>query len=179
MIGKSTILNIIELLETYDRGTISIFGEMLPKIESHQAMMMRRKTINYLFQSFALLNDTTVFQNLMLLMHFVDIPKKEKIDKVLDAAHLLPLENAIVNTLSGGEQQRATLARAMIKPDKWILADGPTGALDANAANSSFERLQNLTRQYHKTVLVVTHSSALAQKTNRVIDVKTLLKSLC
>lgn len=178
--GKSTILNIIGLLETYDKGTISIFGEMLPKIESHKAMMMRRETINYLFQSFALLNDTTVFQNLMLSLHFVNMPKKdkiEKIDKVLDAVHLLPLKNAIVNTLSGGEQQRVALARTMLKPGKLILADEPTGSLDANAANISFELLQSLTGQLHKTVIVVTHSSELAHKTNRVIDFKTLLKA--
>lgn len=178
--GKSTILNIIGLLETYDKGTISIFGEILPKIESHKAMMMRRETINYLFQSFALLNDTTVLQNLLLSMHFVNLSKNEKMEKVnqvLDAVHLLPLKDAIVNTLSGGEQQRVALARTMLKPGKLILADEPTGSLDANAANVSFALLQNLTNQYHKTVIVVTHSSELAHKTNRVIDLKALLNA--
>lgn len=179
--GKSTILNIIGLLETADSGTISIFEKKLPKIEGRKAMIMRRETINYLFQSFALLNDTSVFENLLLSMHFVDSPKKskiEKIDQILDAVHLLPLKNALVNTLSGGEQQRTALARTMLKPGKLILADEPTGSLDASAANISFSLLQNLTRQYHKTVIMVTHSPELAKKANRIINLDILLKSL-
>lgn len=179
--GKSTILNMIGLLETHDSGTIHIFDKEIPKIESRRAMLMRRKTINYLFQSFALINDMTVLQNLLLAMHFVDIPPKsktKKIDEILNAVNLLPLKNAIVNTLSGGEQQRTALARTMLKPGRLILADEPTGSLDANAANISFSLLQDLSSQYHKTVIVVTHSPELAQKASRIINLNILLEPM-
>lgn len=174
--GKSTILNMIGLLETCDSGAIRIFGDKLPKIESHKATTMRRDTINYLFQSFALISDMTVTQNLLLAMHFLNISTKEKlarIDKVLDEVHLLHLKDENVNTLSGGEQQRTALARTMLKPGKLILADEPTGSLDAQAAEITFALIQELCKRYQKTVIMVTHSLELARKADRVIDLTT------
>ena len=171
--GKSTILNMIGVLETCDSGGISIFGETLPKIESQKATKMRRDTINYLFQSFALINDMTVIQNLLLAMHFLNISTKKKlarIDKVLDEVHLSPLKDATLNTLSGGEQQRTALARTMLKPGKLILADEPTGSLDASAAEISFALIQELCKRHQKTVIMVTHSLELARRADRVID---------
>lgn len=174
--GKSTILNMIGLLETCDSGGIHIFGEKLPRIESHKATKMRRDTINYLFQSFALINDMTVSQNLLLAMHFLNISTKKKlarINKVLDEVDLLHLKNAKVNTLSGGEQQRTALARTILKPGKLILADEPTGSLDARAAEISFALIQELCKHYQKTVIMVTHSLDLARRADRVIDLMT------
>lgn len=171
--GKSTILNMIGVLETYDSGEICIFGKKLPGINGHRATLVRRATINYLFQSFALITDMTVLQNLLLSMNFLNIDNRKKlvrIDSVLEAVNLLPLKNAMVNTLSGGEQQRVALARTMLKPGKLILADEPTGALDSHAAEVSFSLIQNLSKQYKKTVIMVTHSLELAQRTDRIID---------
>ncbi|HCC03017.1 MAG TPA: ABC transporter [Ruminococcaceae bacterium] len=171
--GKSTILNMIGVLETVDQGEIRIFGKILPPIDSHRATLMRRDTINYLFQSFALINDMTVCQNLLLSMHFLsrsDKDKMESIDQMLNAVHLLPLKNATVNTLSGGEQQRVALARTMLKPGKLILADEPTGSLDAHSADISFSLIQSLCKKYGKTVIMVTHSPELAQRADRIID---------
>lgn len=173
--GKSTILNMIGLLETYDSGEIRIFGKKLPKIESGSATVMRRNKINYLFQTFALINDMTVFQNLFLAMQFTNKSKKEKIekiDRVLADVHLLPLKNAVVHTLSGGEQQRTALARTLLKPGNLILADEPTGSLDIQAAEISFSLIQNLCRTYQRTVIMVTHNMELAQRTDRMIDMR-------
>lgn len=173
--GKSTLLNMIGVLETLDGGDIRIFGKRLPAINSHQATLMRRYMINYLFQSFALVNDLTVGQNLLLSMHFQKIGPKEKLyrmENILDAVHLLSLKDAPVNTLSGGEQQRTALARTLLKPGKLILADEPTGSLDAHAADISFGLLQNLCRQYHKTVIMVTHSGELAGRADRIIELR-------
>ncbi len=173
--GKSTILNMIGLLEKHDGGTIRIFERDIPKIESRGAMMMRRKTINYLFQSFALITDMTITQNLLISLRFVNISQKiklENIDKMLAAVNLLPLKNAMINTLSGGEQQRAALARTMLKPGKLILADEPTGSLDEIAANAAFSLIQNLSAQLSKTVILVTHSPEIARRANRIIDLK-------
>lgn len=171
--GKSTILNMIGVLETVDQGEIRIFGKKLPPINSHRATLLRRSTINYLFQSFALINDMTVCQNLLLSMHFLNGSGKDKmasVDQMLDAVHLLPLKNATVNTLSGGEQQRVALARTTLKPGKLILADEPTGSLDAHSADVSFSLIQSLCKEYGKTVIMVTHSPELAQRANRIID---------
>lgn len=171
--GKSTILNMIGVLETYERGEIRVFGNILPNIEGRRATLVRRNTINYLFQSFALITDMTILQNLLMAMQFLNISNHEKIasiDRILEAVNLLPLKNAIVNTLSGGEQQRVALARTMLKPGKLILADEPTGSLDSHAAEVSFSLIQNLCKQHTKTVIMVTHNLELAQRTDRIID---------
>lgn len=116
--------------------------------------------INYLFQSYALINDMTVYQNLFLSMRFLNIRQKEKearIHRTLQTVGLSRLENAMVNTLSGGEQQRVALVRTMLKPGRLILADEPTGVLDAKAAELSFSLIKGLCRKYHKAVIMVTH----------------------
>lgn len=171
--GKSTILNMIGVMETVDQGEIRIFGKKVPNINSHHATLMRRNTINYLFQSFALISDMSVCQNLILSMHFMNMSDKDKmesVDKMLDAVHLLPLKNATVNTLSGGEQQRVALARTMLKPGKLILADEPTGSLDEHSADISFSLIQSLCKEYNKTVIMVTHNLELAHRADRIID---------
>ena len=171
--GKSTLLNMIGTLESVDRGDIWIYGKRLPEINSRKATSLRRNMINYLFQSYALINDMTVYQNLSLSMRFLNIRQKEKearIHRILQTVGLSRLENAMVNTLSGGEQQRVALARTMLKPGRLILADEPTGALDAMAAERSFSLIKGLCQKYHKTVIMVTHSLDLAQRTDRVVD---------
>ena len=171
--GKSTLLNMIGTLEPIDKGDIRIYGKKLPGINSRKATLLRRNTINYLFQSFALISDMTVFQNLLLSMRFLNIKEKEKearIHSVLKLVSLSHLESSMVNTLSGGEQQRVALARTILKPGKIILADEPTGALDVKAAELSFSLIKSLCKKYHKTVIMVTHSLDLAQRADRVID---------
>lgn len=130
--GKSTLLNMIGTLESVDSGDIWIYGKKLPGINCRKATLLRRNTINYLFQSYALINDMTVYQNLLLSMQFLNIRQKEKdarIQHILQTVGLSRLENAMVNTLSGGEQQRVALARTILKPGKLILADEPTGSV--------------------------------------------------
>jgi len=171
--GKSTLLNMIGTLESVDKGDIWIYGKKLPGINSRKATSLRRNMINYLFQSYVLINDMTVYQNVLLSMRFLNIRQKEKdarIRHILQTVGLSRLENAMVNTLSGGEQQRVALARTMLKPGRLILADEPTSALDAMAAERSFSLIKGLCQKYHKTVIMVTHSLDLAQRTDRVID---------
>ena len=175
--GKSTLLNMIGALETYDKGKIMIYGKRMPKIESREATYLRRNTINYLFQSSALIAEMTVSQNLYLAMNFVDCSRREKlgqIEEVLQKVNLLPLKDAKVNTLSGGEQQRVALARTLVKPGDLVLADEPTGALDSVSADNSFELLRNLSGKYNKTVIMVTHSTIMAERAERIIDMEEL-----
>ena len=173
--GKSTLLNMIGLLEDLSNGKIRIFGKEIPKINSRKATMLRRNTVNYLFQSSALVGDMTVYQNLMLAMHFVRISQKEKeirINRMLHEGDLSKMRNAVVNTMSGGEQQRVALAGTLLKPGKLILADEPTGALDEKSAEKVFLLLRDLCVQYKKTVIMVTHNMELAQQTDQVVNLR-------
>ena len=173
--GKSTLLNMIGLLEDLSNGKIRIFGKEIPKINSRKATMLRRNTVNYLFQSSALVGDMTVYQNLMLAMHFVRISQKEKeirINRMLHEGDLSKMRNAVVNTMSGGEQQRVALAGTLLKPGKLILADEPTGALDEKSAERVFLLLRALYVQYKKTVIMVTHNMELAQQTDQVVNLR-------
>ena len=171
--GKSTLLNMIGLLEDFSNGKVRIFGKEIPRINSRKATMLRRNTVNYLFQSSALVGDMTVYQNLMLAMHFVRISQKEKeirINRMLHEVGLPKMKSAVVNTMSGGEQQRVALARTLLKPGKLILADEPTGALDEKSAEKVFLLLRDLCVQYKKTVIMVTHNMELARKADRVVN---------
>ncbi|MDN6968103.1 ABC transporter ATP-binding protein [Oenococcus sp. UCMA 17063] len=171
--GKSTLLNMIGLLETVDGGSIILQQKKLPKINSRKATLIRRNTINYLFQSFALINDISVKSNLMLSMRFSDLSIKEKVERIEDVLtkiDLAKLAETTVNSLSGGEQQRVALARAILKPGQLILADEPTGALDNRHANDAFNLIKKLRDDYNKTVIMVTHNLDLAKKSDRVIE---------
>lgn len=172
--GKSTLLNMIGLLESNDSGIIKINGKEIPKIESKASTLLRRDTINYLFQSFALISDMTIYDNLLIAMYFLNIPKTEKdkrIDEILKKINLQELKNENVNTLSGGEQQRVALARTLLKPGDIILADEPTGSLDFKSSEIVFDLIKDLSKQYKKTVLMVTHNNDLANKTDRIINI--------
>lgn len=171
--GKSTILNMIGMLEKVDSGEIKINGKKLPSINSSLAMKLRRDNINYLFQSFALINDIKVVDNLLIAMEFLDISKKEKIhliDNVLNELDIFDLKNKIVNTLSGGEQQRVAIARCILKPGNLILADEPTGSLDPMMSEKVFSLIKNLRDKYGKTIIIVTHDMNLANKTDKIIN---------
>lgn len=163
----------IGLLEAKDTGKIKIKGKEIPKIESKEATILRRNTINYLFQSFALINDMTIYQNLLLAMKFLNTTDKEKDKKIIEILKKVKLEelkDEKVNTLSGGEQQRVALARTILKPGDIILADEPTGSLDSVSAEIVFNLIKDLSKQYRKTVLMVTHSKDLANQADRIIN---------
>ena len=171
--GKSTLLNIIGLLETLDSGIISLEGRAYPSINSKKATLMRRTEINYLFQSFALINDWKVSKNLLLALQYTKLSKQEQ-ERLIGAA----LENygigekfdAVVNELSGGEKQRVAIARAMIKPGNLILADEPTGSLDKAMATIVIDSLLDSVHANHKTLLMVTHDMGIAQRCDRIIE---------
>ena len=171
--GKSTLLNIIGLLETLDSGTINLEGRAYPSINSKKATLMRRTEINYLFQSFALINDWKVSKNLLLALQYTKLPKQEQerlIRTALENYGIGEKFDAVVNELSGGEKQRVAIARAMIKPGNLILADEPTGSLDKAMATIVIDSLLDSVRANHKTLLMVTHDMGIAQRCDRIIE---------
>ncbi|MBP2058809.1 putative ABC transport system ATP-binding protein [Lactobacillus colini] len=175
--GKSTLLNILGLLETADQGKILLFNKELPPINSKQATLLRRNVINYLFQSFALITNKTVKDNLLLAMHFIknsNANKEHLISNVLNELDISHLINEQISSLSGGEQQRVALARAILKPGNLVLADEPTGALDEQRAQLAFKQIEKLRSQYGKTILMVTHNLQQARQCDRIINLADL-----
>ena len=171
--GKSTLLNIIGLLETLDSGAISLEGRAYPSINSKKATFMRRTEINYLFQSFALINDWKVSKNLLLALQYTKLSKQEQerlIKTALENYGIGEKFDAVVNELSGGEKQRVAIARAMIKPGNLILADEPTGSLDKDMATIVINSLLDSVHANHKTLLMVTHDMGIAQRCDRIIE---------
>ena len=171
--GKSTLLNIIGLLETLDSGAISLEGRAYPSINSKKATLMRRTEINYLFQSFALINDWKVSKNLSLALQYTKLSKQEQerlIRATLESYGIGEKFDAVVNELSGGEKQRVAIARAMIKPGNLILADEPTGSLDKAMATIVIDSLLDSVHANHKTLLMVTHDMGIAQRCDRIIE---------
>ena len=171
--GKSTLLNIIGLLETLDSGAISLEGRAYPSINSKKATLMRRTEINYLFQSFALINDWKVSKNLLLALQYTKLSKQEQerlIRTALENYGIGEKFDAVVNELSGGEKQRVAIARAMIKPGNLILADEPTGSLDKVMATIVIDSLLDSVHANHKTLLMVTHDMGIAQRCDRIIE---------
>ena len=171
--GKSTLLNIIGLLETLDSGTINLEGKTYPSINSKKATLMRRTEINYLFQSFALINDWKVSKNLLLALQYTKLSKQEQerlIRTALENYGIGEKFDAVVNELSGGEKQRVAIARAMIKPGNLILADEPTGSLDKAMATIVIDSLLDSVHENHKTLLMVTHDMGIAQRCDRIIE---------
>lgn len=172
--GKSTILNMIGLLETYDGGEILLKEKRLPDLNSKEATLLRRNEINYLFQTNALISEKIVRENLMLAMEYVDIKDEEKFEKiseVLDRLDILDIIDQKANTISGGEAQRVALARCILKPGDLILADEPTGSLDPKMSDKVFSLLLGLRNDYNKTILVVTHDMDMAKKCDRIIRI--------
>ena len=171
--GKSTLLNIIGLLETLDSGAISLEGRAYPSINSKKATLMRRTEINYLFQSFALINDWKVSKNLLLALQYTKLSKQEQerlIRTALENYGIGEKFDAVVNELSGGEKQRVAIARAMIKPGNLLLADEPTGSLDKAMATIVIDSLLDSVHANHKTLLMVTHDMGIAQRCDRIIE---------
>ena len=173
--GKSTLLNMIGLLENIDSGKILINGKILPKVNSRSAVNYRKNVINYLFQSNALIPTSSVKDNLMLAMTFTNFSKEEKEKKIKETLRFVGLENRLdskVNELSGGEQQRIAIVRAILKPGDIILADEPTGSLDPYMAQKSFDLIRSLRDQFGKTILIVTHNLDHAKQCDRIVSLK-------
>ena len=172
--GKSTLLNIIGLIEGFDQGTYDFMGHINTKPNSRTAQRIIRSDISYLFQNFALIEDQTVAQNLLLALKYVHKAKDEKkkiIKSALANVGLKTYLNRKVYELSGGQQQRVAVARAIIKPSKIILADEPTGSLDVQNRDEIFNLLTELNKK-GKTIVIVTHDVELANRCKRVVELQ-------
>lgn len=169
--GKSTILNLIGLLDRHDRGRVSLFGTPAPGVGSRQARRLLRTRIGYLFQNYALIDNETVEANLQVAQRFAQRGGSSDRQAVLDRLGLAGSGERPVYTLSGGEQQRVAIARLMLKPCDLILADEPTGSLDAANRDEVLALLTEL-NSAGTTMVVVTHDPLVADRCNRTIELR-------
>lgn len=170
--GKSTLLNMIGLLDSDYTGTILIDKNDIAKMNEKKKSVYIRNNINYLFQNYALIDNETVEENLLLALTYHKIKKTEKIDKINNALKSVGLEsynNKKVYTLSGGEQQRIALARVILKKGNIILADEPTGNLDDNNSKIVMDILKQLQKE-GKTIVIVTHNQKIADQCDEVLS---------
>lgn len=173
--GKTTLLNILGLLDSPTSGTLYLRDQVYPNINSKEATLWRRSTINYIFQSFALIDSWTVEDNLLLALNYTKLKKKERLERariILNHFSIAEKMNHKVLELSGGEKQRVAIARAILKPGNLILADEPTGSLDGAMAHKVMDLLIYATKQTGKTLVVVTHDMAMTKKCDRILHIK-------
>ncbi len=169
--GKTTILNIMGLLEKPDSGTVKLFDEQSPRIGSIGANKLLRKRFSYLFQNCALIDDDTVDYNLEIPLTYSKKTKKEKQGLKMAALDKVGLNISLkqkIYELSGGEQQRVAIARILLKPCDLILADEPTGSLDIDNRNEIMRILKKLNND-GKTIIIVSHDQYIAEACDRTI----------
>ena len=168
--GKSTLLNLLGGLDNVTSGDILIDGENITKFSDTELTRFRSKKIGFIFQFYNLIPNLTACENVEILNDTVDgnIDGREILSKVMLNKHA----DKFPSELSGGEQQRVSIARAIAKKPKMLLCDEPTGALDSNTGKTIIELLVDLCKKENTTVIIVTHNSEFAKVANKVIHVK-------
>lgn len=168
--GKTTILNMLGGMDTCDEGSIIVDGRDIAKFNKKQMTAYRRYDIGFVFQFYNLVNNLTAKENVELASQIC----KHALDpeSVMKSVGLEDRMNNFPSQLSGGEQQRVSIARALAKQPKLLLCDEPTGALDYNTGKSILKLLQDQCRENGMTVIVITHNQAITPMADRVITIK-------
>lgn len=168
--GKSTILNMIGALDTPTSGEIIIDNKDISLLNKNEAADFRASTIGFVFQFYNLISTLTVLENVKLVK---EVSKNAlECESVLDSLGLGKHKNKFIQELSGGEQQRVSIARAIAKNPKILLCDEPTGALDSKTGVLVLETLKKMQKEYNKTIVVVTHNQNIAFIADTVIHIK-------
>ncbi|OUP57542.1 ABC transporter ATP-binding protein [Pseudoflavonifractor sp. An184] len=170
--GKSTLLNCIGALDTPTSGHILMDGQDLFAMKDEQRTIFRRRNIGFIFQSFQLIPELNVEQNIAfpLLLDYRK-PKKSEVNELLELLGLTERRRHLPSQLSGGQQQRVAIGRALITKPKLILADEPTGNLDTKNSQDVIALLTQASRHYQQTILMITHNSNLTASVDRVFRV--------
>lgn len=168
--GKSTLLSLLGALDKPTSGNIVVGGKDLSQLSGHDLTAYRGKTIGFVFQSYNLVPNLSALENVMLPMEFAKVPKAERLARAKELLGQVELEPEQMerhpSRLSGGQQQRVAIARALANRPELILADEPTGNLDSETGKMIFNLLHDLAKTQNTTVIVVTHDSEIAGKTD-------------
>ncbi|MDE6661531.1 MAG: ABC transporter ATP-binding protein [Anaeroplasmataceae bacterium] len=168
--GKSTLLNLLGGLDSPTSGTIVVDGKDISHLTEDQLSEYRAETVGFIFQFYNLIPTLTVYENVALIKEIV----KDSLDskQMLDEVGLLDHMKNFPNELSGGEQQRVSIARALTKNPKILLCDEPTGALDSETGKMVLKLLLKMAKEYGKTIVIVTHNQNIAKLADVIIQVK-------
>lgn len=170
--GKSTLLNILGLLDNPSEGTYTLNGRDVSKLKENDRTDIRKGTIGFVFQSFNLIDELNVYENIELPLLYMNTPGKERkelIEAVMDRMSISHRRKHFPNQLSGGQQQRVAIARAVLPNPKIILADEPTGNLDSKNGKEVMNLLSELNKE-GTTIIMVTHSQHDAAYADRIIN---------
>lgn len=170
--GKSTLLNMIGALDTPTSGKVLIDGKDIFAMDDDRLTVFRRRNIGFIFQSFNLIPELTVEQNIIFPV-LIDYQKPDKryLEEILAALNLRERRNHLPSQLSGGQQQRVAIGRALITHPALILADEPTGNLDTQNSSEVIAILKEASKKYEQTIIMITHSRSIAQTADRILQV--------
>lgn len=169
--GKSTLLNIVGLLDDMEGGSYLFNGVEVARFNEKKRSQLRKHNIGFVFQSFNLIDELTVYENVELPLIYTKVPaseRKKRVEEVLEKVQIMHRRNHFPQQLSGGQQQRVAVARAVVNRPKLILADEPTGNLDSKNGNEVMQLLTEL-NEAGTTIIMVTHSEHDSQYADRVI----------
>ena len=171
--GKSTLLNLVSGIDAPDSGEILVAGRNLTSMTERERTLFRREHIGFVYQAFNLVPTLSVHDNIRLVLELnawsaTDIP--DRIYELLDAVGLADRRQSFPDVLSGGEQQRVAIARALAHGPDLVLADEPTGNLDERTADAVMELLDRLVRAEGRTMILATHSAAVAANADRILE---------
>ncbi len=170
--GKSTLLNIVGLLDNPTNGSLIFDGTEVSKFKEKQRTELRKANIGFVFQSFNLIDELTVYENVELPLLYLKVSaaeRKQKVEAVLDRMKIAHRRKHFPQQLSGGQQQRVAIARAVVANPKLILADEPTGNLDSGNGEEVMKLLSELNTE-GATIIMVTHSPSDAEYSHRIIQ---------
>jgi len=170
--GKSTLLNILGLLDNPSGGSYDFYGNEVATMSERQRASLRKGSIGFVFQSFNLIDELTVYENVELPLLYLKTPadeRKQKVELTLERMNMMHRRNHFPQQLSGGQQQRVAIARAVVAKPKMILADEPTGNLDSTNGEEVMKLLQELNNE-GTTIVMVTHSPYDAGFSHRIIN---------
>ena len=171
--GKSTLLNLIAGIDLPDQGEVRIDGKNLGQMSEKNRTLLRRRTMGFVFQSFNLIPTLNVYENLMLPLELNQISKNSGIvSQMLEALGLKGREESHPDRLSGGEQQRVAIARALMHQPSLLLADEPTGNLDAETSQETLKLINHLVHRSRTTMIMATHSQEVIEWVDRVLGIE-------
>jgi putative ABC transport system ATP-binding protein len=168
--GKSTLLNIIGGIDRCDSGTVLVDSDEITSLDDSRLTDYRRESIGFIFQFYNLIPNLTVGENIEVVSNISRNPLNT--DEVLKAVDMLDKKHRFPRELSGGEQQRVSIARAIVKNPKLLLCDEPTGALDFSTSREILNLIQKVNREFDTTILMITHNAAISAMANKVYRVR-------
>lgn len=173
--GKSTLMHLIGLLDKPSRGSMTINGQDIARLNDDHTSTLRNEFVGFVFQQFNLINKLTVLENILLPTIYarkkLDYNPRDKALYLIERFGIKGKENSYPNKISGGQQQRVAIARSLIMQPELILADEPTGNLDTKTGNEIMKLLKELNEEEKVTIVIVTHEPDIAAKTKRMIKI--------